>query len=145
MTAADDNLAHGRELKAQEALYEEVLDCNVTDHAIDWLCRAHMLLRISGDTPETARDAIHTPGGVQAAVREYRGLSETERDEALQEIGATWSFVVGTAVRRLWHAAKVLGFQPDTLDPKHVAMTAATYLGGQGHVPASSDDVDKTA
>jgi hypothetical protein len=25
----------------------------------------------------------------------------------------------------------VLGFRPDTLDPKHVALTAATYLGSE--------------
>ena len=134
MTPDDDDLGHGRELKAQEALYEEVLDSTVTEHAVNWLCRAHMLLRISGDTPETARDAIHTPGGVHAATREYRSLSDTERAELHQEIGAAWSFVVGKAVRQLWHAAKVLGFQPDTLDPKHVAMTAATYLGSQESV-----------
>jgi hypothetical protein len=31
-------------------------------------------------------------------------------------------------VRRLWHAAEVLGYQPRTLDSKHLAMVAATYL-----------------
>jgi hypothetical protein len=145
MTPDDDDLTHGRELKAQEALYEEVLDSNVTDHAVNWLARAHLLLRISGDTPELARDAIYTSGGFEAATREYQGLSDAERAELLKVIGATWAFVVAKAVRQLWHAAKVLWFQPETLDPKHVAMTAATYLGSEGQEPAADGDVDRAA
>jgi hypothetical protein len=141
----DDDLAHGRERKAQEALYEEALDSTVTEHAINWLCRAHMLLRISGDNMEAAQGTIHSPGGIEAATREYRGLSDTERSELLQEIGDTWAFAVGKAVRTLWHAARVPGFKPDTLDPKHVAMTAATYLGSQDQKPAAGDDVDEAA
>jgi hypothetical protein len=43
-------------------------------------------------------------------------------------IGQHWSLNVNLAVRKLWHAAEMLGFQADTLDPKHVAMTAATHL-----------------
>jgi hypothetical protein len=39
-----------------------------------------------------------------------------------------WSLNVNLAVRRLWHAAQVLGYQAQTLDPQYVALVAATYL-----------------
>jgi hypothetical protein len=64
----------------------------------------------------------------EAARREFDQLSEDARDELRKVVGQHWSLNVNLAVRKLWHAATVLGFKPDTLDPQHVAMLAATYL-----------------
>lgn len=120
----DDDL--GRELKAQEALYDEVLDSNVTTHAVDFLARAHLLTEIADI--DTAKHFIHKPEGSEAARREWDDMDDEGRTEVTELVAQHWSLNVNLAVRRLWHAAKVLGFQPDTLDPKHVAMVAATYL-----------------
>jgi hypothetical protein len=122
----DDDLDLGRELKAQEALYDEVLDSNVTTYAVDFLARAHLLTEIAD--METARVFIHKPEGAEACRREWDDLTDEGRSEITGLVAKHWSLNVNLAVRRLWHAAKVLGFQPDTLDPKHVAMVAATYL-----------------
>ena len=126
MTPHDDDLAHGRELKAQETLYEEVRDSPVTAHAVDFLARAHLLTEIAD--LETAKEFIHSDAGREAARREWDDLTDDDRKEITIVVAKHWSLNVNLAVRRLWHAAAVLGFQPDTLDPKHVAMVAATYL-----------------
>ena len=65
-------------------------------------------------------------GGGLAQVRLVLALVPAAQLHKL--IGQHWTLNLNLAVRKLWHAAIVLGFQPDTLDPKHVAMTAATYL-----------------
>ena len=115
-------------LAAQSALYDEVLESPVTDHAVDFLCRAQLLLRIADDQPEAAKDVIHSDAGHQAALREYEQLSDDDRQKVHESVAQHWSLNVNLAVRKLWHAAEVLGFKADTLDPKHVAMVAATYI-----------------
>jgi hypothetical protein len=83
---------------------------------------------ISGDDTDAAKNVIHTPAGREASSREYDELSDDERRELLETIAQHWCLNVNLAVRKLWHAACVLGFQPDTLDPKHVATTAGMYM-----------------
>jgi hypothetical protein len=122
MNPEDDRLA------AQSALYDEVINSPVTDHAIDFLCRTKMLLRITDDQHEPVLPVLHTAAGRQAALREYKQLSDDEHAELLELVSQHWSLNVNLAVRKMWHAAEVLGFRGDTLDPKHVAMVAATYF-----------------
>jgi len=43
-------------------------------------------------------------------------------------MGKHWSLNLNLAVRSLWHAAETRGFKGDSIDPKHVALTAATYF-----------------
>jgi hypothetical protein len=116
------------QLEAMSKLYDEVLDSKVTDHAIEFLCRAQLLLDITGDDLETARGFIHTDAGREAVRREWDDMDDDGRKDITEIVSQHWSLNVNLAVRKLWHAANVLGFQPTTLDPKHVAMTAATYL-----------------
>jgi hypothetical protein len=115
-------------LKAMAKLYDKAIDSEVTSHALDFLCRAQLLLDIASDDPETAKSFIHTDAGRAAALREYKELTDDDREELHKAISQHWSLNLNLAVRKLWHDAHVLGFQPDSLDPKHVAMTAATYL-----------------
>jgi hypothetical protein len=110
MTPHDDDLELGRELKAQEALYDEVLDSNGTTHAVDFLARALMLCEIADI--DTAKDFIHKPEGSEAVRREWDDLDDEGRKEVTEIVAQHWSLNVNLAVRRLWHAAKVLGFQP---------------------------------
>jgi hypothetical protein len=116
----------GARLKAQEELYEQVLDSPVTTHAVDFLARAHLLTQIAD--LETAKEFIHKPEGSEAARREWDDLNDDDRKGITELVAKHWSLNVNLAVRRLWHAAEVLGFQADTLDPKHVALVAAIYL-----------------
>ena len=115
-------------LAAQKALYDEVMGSPVTEHAVDFLCRSSMLLRITDDEVDAAREFLHSAAGHEAALREYEQLTDDERDDLHKLVSNHWSLNVNVAVRKMWHAAQVLGFRGDTLDPKHVAMTAATYF-----------------
>ena len=98
----------------------------VTEHALDFLCRARC-------SPNHDR-ARHRPAGGphhaghQAARREWDQLSDDDRAEVLAVISQHWSLNLNLAVRKMFHAASVLGFQADRLDPKHVAIVAASYL-----------------
>jgi hypothetical protein len=114
--------------EAMSNLYDQVMDSDVTVHAVDFICRAQLLMDIAGDDTDTAKSVIHTDAGREASIREYESVSDEDRHELLQVVGQHWSLNVHAAVKKLWHAATVLGFKPDTLDPKHVALTAATYL-----------------
>ena len=116
------------QLKAMEALYAEVMDSDVTIHALDFLCRVQLLLDITGDDTAAAKAVVHADAGRLAAKREFDGLGVDDRRELVRSVGQHWSLNVSLAVRKLWHAASVLGFQPDTLDAKYVALVAATYL-----------------
>jgi len=120
--------AKDERLTAQSALYDATLGTDVTDRALDFLARSLLLLRITRDDVEATKPVLHSPGGREAARREFDQLTDDERDEIKQTIGQHWSLNVNLAVRRLWHAAEVLGFHPDSLDPQLVAMTAATYF-----------------
>jgi hypothetical protein len=128
---------------AQEAMYNDVLDSPVTKHAIDFLCRTQMLLRITDDKLDAAAEFLHSIAGHEAALREYEQLNDDDRDDLHQLVVGHWSLNVNLAVRKMWHAAEVLGFQADTLDPKHVAMVAATYFS----MPADDlvDELTKAA
>jgi hypothetical protein len=93
---------------------------------VDFLARAHLLTQIAD--LETATEFIHKPEGSEAARREWDDLNDDDRKGITELVAKHWSLNVNLAVRRLWHAAEVLGFQADTLDPKHVALVAAIYL-----------------
>ena len=125
----DDQHRLGEKLARMEILFNEAIKTDITTHAIDFLCRARLLLRITDHDPHVAKDAIHTAGGYEAASREWDALDQAQRVEIGNEVMDHWATVTTDAVRKLWHAAEVLGFKPDTIDPKHVALTAATYLG----------------
>jgi hypothetical protein len=94
--------------------------------AVDFLARAHVLTEIADI--ETAKDFIHKPEGTEAVRREWDDMDNEGRKEVTGIVTQHWSLNVNLAVRRLWHAAQVLGYQPATLDPQHVALVAATYL-----------------
>jgi hypothetical protein len=119
---------HGERLAAQAALYDAAFDTELTDHALDFMARSQLLLRITNDNEETAGQFIDTDAGRVAAHREYDQLSDEQREELKRVIANHWSVNLNLAVRRMWHAAGVLGFKADTLDPKYVAMLAAIYI-----------------
>jgi hypothetical protein len=130
-----DDEIHGERLAAQAALYDAAFDTEMTDHALDFMARSQLLLRITNDNEDTAGQFIHTDAGRVAAHREYEQLSDDDREELKRVIAHHWSLNLNLAVRRMWHAASVLGFKADTLDPKYVAMLAAIYIS------RSPDDV----
>src|SRR3954447_12723503 len=132
--AMDDEI-HGERLAAQAALYDAAFDTEMTDHALDFMARSQLLLRITSDNEDAAGQFIHTDAGRVAARREYDQLSDDDREELKRVIAHHWSLNLNLAVRRMWHAANVLGFKGDTLDPKYVAMLAAIYIS------RSPDDV----
>src|SRR3954454_6095191 len=111
----DDRLA------AQAQLYDAAIDTPVTTSALDLLCRAEMLTRISPDLDDV-KPIVHSAAGHQAARREWDQLSDDDRAEVLEIISQHWSLNLNLAIRKMWHAASVLGFQADSLDPKHVAL-----------------------
>lgn len=113
---------------AMSKLYDDAIDTEVSTHAMDFMARAQLLMDIAGDDIEAAKGSIHTGAGREAAMREYDELSDDDRHELLEVVAQHSALNLNLAVRKLWHAANVLGFKPDTLDPMHVAMTAATYL-----------------
>ena len=129
MNTEDDRLA------AQAALFDAAMETPVTTSAIDFLWRSHLLVKIADDDLDAARSVIHTAAGSEAARREWDQLSHDEQVEVASAAGQHWNLNLNLAVRKMFHAANVLGFQGDTLDPKHVAIVAATYLS------RSPDDV----
>ncbi len=124
----DDLELRRRQLASMSRLYDEVLDSDVSVHAVNFLAIARLLCDIAGSDLHAAAAVIHEPAGLEAARSEYEHLTDEDRRELHEQIAEHWSLNVNLAVRKLWHAAAVLNFQPDTLDPKHVAMVAATYL-----------------
>jgi len=121
-----DDIALVAQLKQMQAIFDGAIDTDVTLKAIDFMCRARLLLDIAD--VNVAKDVIHKPGGRKAAEREWAEIPSEKLDAVAREVMDHWAMCTTQAVKRLYHAATVLGFQPDTLDPKHVALTAATYL-----------------
>ncbi len=125
----DDDLEPRRQqLAAMSRLYEEVIASDVSLHAVSFLACARLLTDIAGDDLNAVKNVIHRPAGFEAAAREYERLADDARRALHEQVGAHWNVNVNLAIRKLWHAAGVLHFQPDTIDPKHVALVAATYL-----------------
>lgn len=121
-------MPHDDQLKAQAALFEQALDTPVTDQALDFLSRAALLLRIADDDVDTIKPVIHSAAGRDAARLEFDQLSDDHLAELRERVCHHWSLNLNLAVRVLWHTANVLGFQATSLDPKHVALVAASYL-----------------
>src|SRR5215211_200141 len=94
-----DDEAQAERLAAQSALYDEALDTDVTAHALDFLARAQLLLRIASDQPEAAYPVVHSPAGREAARREFDQLTDDERDELKRTVAQHWSLNVNLAVR----------------------------------------------
>jgi hypothetical protein len=63
-------------LAAQAALYDEVLDTQITTHVVDFLVRTQMLLRIADQQVDTVRPVLHSDAGREAARTEYDQLSD---------------------------------------------------------------------
>ena len=141
----DDDLELGRQLKAQEALYNAAVDSPVSERGLEWMFRARLLLRITDHDVHAAGGAIHTPGGHHAARKEFDALPEPERIQLGAEIGEQWAICLKVAVQRLWHACQELEIDPSTLNEDHVALTAATLLSGKPGPFAQSAPLDEAA
>jgi hypothetical protein len=126
----DDELL-GAKLAAQEKLYNAALESPITEAGVNWLFRAHLLLKIADDDVDAAKEVIHTLAGEEAAKREFDALSDHERASLKEHVGLYWSVCVRSAVERLWHAALVLKFDPTTVDRDYIALTAATLVSGK--------------
>jgi hypothetical protein len=125
---SDDDLALGEKLARMETLFHAAFATTVTDHALEWMASAQLLLRIANDDTDVAGEAIHTLAGREAASREFEALPIEQRKALVKEITGHWAVNTSAAVKRLWHAAEVLGFDPETIAPDAVALVAATYL-----------------
>jgi hypothetical protein len=119
----------GRQLKMKENLYNAAIASPISLLGGDFLYRAQLLLRIADDDLDAAKEVIHQPAGRDAAVAEFANLTEEERKEMGERVGWDWALCVKAAVDRLFHAARVLGVDVNTLDADHIALTAATMLG----------------
>jgi len=131
----DDELQRGRQLAAQEQLYNTALESNVTHVATQWLFKAYLLSEIAGDDITAAAAVIHKPEGLEAAHREFDSLTEQERIEVSEFVGLHFGRCLKIAIDWLWHACGVLHIDPEQLDPDHVALHAATLLSKVGMVP----------
>jgi hypothetical protein len=127
MSEADD-LQLGAKLARMEVLFNAAIKSSVTDHALEWLAAAQLLLRVADDDADVAREAISTPAGREAAAREFEALSGDQRKALVQRITAHWAVNRRPRSSGSGHAAEVLGFDPETIAPDAVALVAATYL-----------------
>jgi hypothetical protein len=116
-------------------LYDKALDSDVTLVALDWLARAHLLLRVAGDDVKAAQDVIHTDAGRVAARSEYDALTDDARNEMGKYVGGVWSACLKEAIGRLWHACAVLEIDPTSMGVDMVALHAATLLSKVEHAP----------
>jgi hypothetical protein len=131
----DDDLELGRQLKAQEELYNSALESDVTHVATNWLYKAYLLSEIAGDDLDAAKSVIHTVEGWDAAHREFDTLTEHERIAFGKCVGLHFGRCLRAAIGKLWHACGVLEIDTSTLDPDHVALHAATLLSDDDMVP----------
>ena len=109
-------------------LYTNAIDSDVTDLAVGWLIKAQLICNVTEDDVDAAKSVIHEPAGADVAQREYASLSDDERAALLELVGKQWSALVSIAVKRLWHAASILGINPESLCPHHVALVAADLI-----------------
>ena len=105
------------ELQAMEKLYNEAIDSSVTKHAADFMFRAHLLLRISDQDVEAAKDVIHIDAGREAAWREFQGLSEDERKIIGDEVGYQFSRLVKRAITSSGMPARYCRWTPPRSTP----------------------------
>ncbi len=72
---------------------------------------------------------MNHPGTQQAARAEFDALTDDERQQLLATVVPDAFGPLAEAIKRMTHACRVLGFDPDSLDPNHVALTAAALIG----------------
>jgi hypothetical protein len=131
--AESDDLELGAKLARMEILFNAAIKTTVTDHALEWMAAAELLLRIADDNIDVAKEAVFTPAGREAAAREFEALPYEQRKALVQQVLQHWAVNTSAAVKRLWHASEVLGFDPETIAPDAVALVAATYLDEDVH------------
>jgi hypothetical protein len=110
------------------ALYNAALETDVTELAVGWLGRAHLLLMVAGHDVDAAKSVVNKSAGFDAAAAEFQTLTDEEKIAFRQVLGAEWGQLVGLAVSRMWHTAGTLGIDPESLDPMYVAFTAAGLI-----------------
>ncbi len=131
----DDDLELGRQLAAQEDLFNRAVDSDVTHVTIAWLFKALLLSKIAGDDLDAAKHVIHEPEGLEAAHCEFDELTEEERTAVGAFVGTHFGHCLKTAIGRLWHACGVLQIDTAQLDPDYVALHAATLIREPEMVP----------
>jgi hypothetical protein len=68
MSESDDDLALGEKLARMEALFNAAIKTTVTDHALEWLAAAQLLLKITSDDLDRRR-VRSSPGQSRALPR----------------------------------------------------------------------------
>jgi hypothetical protein len=69
------------------------------------------------------------PGAYEAAQVELAELDDAGRQDLAQAVVPAWNNALSSAITYLWHVCRKLGYDPETLDPKHVSLVAAMFLG----------------
>jgi hypothetical protein len=98
MSEADD-LQLGAKLARMEVLFNQAIKSAVTDHALEWLASARLLLNIADQDIDVAGEAIDTPAGREAAAREFEALPVEQRKALVQQITAHWAVNTSAAVK----------------------------------------------
>ena len=135
MTDKPDDSELGRQLKAQERLYNAALESDVTVAGCGWIAKALVLSDIAGDDIEAAKQVIHKPEGLDAALREFEQMTEEQRNDVRSFVGEHWGRCLSASVQKLWHACGALEIDADELNPDYVALHAATLLSRDDMVP----------
>jgi hypothetical protein len=121
-------------------LFDKAIETDVAHHLIDRLALAWLVDRMTDGNLNVALDAFGDPGTRDAARAEYESLDDQERAELLAAIGPDVNEFTSDAIKRLWHSCRILGFDPETLDPKHVMLVAATLIGDATPTPDRNED-----
>ena len=112
-----------------EALFDEAIETNVALAIIDRLMYAWLTNRMTGGELKVGLEVFEKQGTREAAKAELDSLSDDDRGE-LGALVVPWvNNALSEAVLRLCHVARKLGFDPKTLDPKHVALIGAMLIG----------------
>jgi hypothetical protein len=110
-------------------LYNQAMETGPARAALDRLVYCHLLTRLTNGDTETAVSVFTDPGAAEAANRELEGLDDTGRAELAATIVPTFHTALCLAINYLWRACTQLGYDPTTIDAKHVALLASVFLG----------------
>ena len=110
-------------------LFDQATNTGPATAAIDRLIYCTLLDRLTNGNLDLALSTFAEPGTHQAALRELEELNDDERTELVGNVVPMWNEALSLAIRYLWHVSRTLGYNPEGLDPKHVALVGTMFLG----------------
>jgi hypothetical protein len=112
-------------------LFNRAMDTGPAIAALDRLVYCYIVDRLTNGDTITALDVFADDGTSEAATRELDALDDQGRADLAAKVIPLWNTALSLAVLHLWHTCRRLGFDPESLDPKHIALVASVFLGDQ--------------